>query len=158
MPDWSLSKKRKGALHQSGQSFPIRDTCVTAPSTRRTYPIHKSRISPIKPRMDSLSLSCRYLPLPRSRWLNVPNKGSQRKKKKKLRGRQQKAPDRRSFVSLNERVSLEVCSPFLQSQLCTSSWPRCPTERRQHCGGWLHSSPGSLSPVEADKDTSNQAS
>lgn len=41
---------------------------------------------------------------------------------------------------------LEVCSPFLQSQLCRGSWPRCPTVRRQRCEGWLHSSPGSLSP------------
>lgn len=45
-------------------------------------------------------------------------------------------------------VRLEVCSPFPQSQLGTGSWPHCPTVRRQRCEGWLHSSPGSLSPVE----------
>lgn len=53
---------------------------------------------------------------------------------------------------MNEGRPGGVCSPFPQSQLCTGSWPRCPTERRQHCGGWPRSSPGSLSPVEAEED------
>lgn len=52
----------------------------------------------------------------------------------------------RELVSM--RFILEVCSPFPQSQLCTGSWPRCPTVRRQRCEGWPHSSPGSLLPVE----------
>lgn len=52
---------------------------------------------------------------------------------------------------MSVRVRLEVCLPFPQSQLCTGSWPHCPTVRRQRCEGWLRSSPGSLSPVEAEE-------
>ncbi len=43
-----------------------------------------------------------------------------------------------------------VCSPFPQIQLCKGSWPHCPTERRQRCEGWQHSSLGSPSPVEKE--------
>lgn len=37
-------------------------------------------------------------------------------------------------------------SPCPRIPLCKGSWPRCPKGRRLRCGGWQHSSPGSLSP------------
>lgn len=76
----------------------------------------------------------------------------------KERASDTKATRQRSFLFLfleticvNEKAWPEVSLPFPQSQLCTGFWPHCPKGHRQHCGGWLHSSPGSLSPVKEER-------
>jgi len=154
------------------------DACVAAPATTpRQCPPPSSEVDPrvhslppFESSESSLSLSCRYLPaagaiVPYPCRLRGSHKG---------RAAKERAPAVKHkshltadllwgsvcecasvcvcvCVRLSVRVRLEMCSPFPQSQLCTGSWPRCPTGRRQRCGGWLRSSPGSLSPVEEEE-------
>lgn len=161
-------KKARAVWTNEGDAFHLRRVCSCpkrrSPSSKVDLHVHSLSL---KSRKNSLPLSCRYLPLPAactmapySCWLRGSHKGLAAKERASALWSNTKATWRLIFcetlhVCVIEwacvRVMLEVCSPFPQSQLCTGSWPRCPTVRRRRCAGWLHSSPGSLSPVEYEE-------
>lgn len=135
------------------------DACVAAPTPSSDVDlcVHSS---PPKSRRNRLPLSCRCALLPAactmvsySCLLWASYKGLAAKGRTSALWPYTKACWQlilcvaETYSCVRVRVFVCVRSPFPQIQLCTGSWPHCPTVHRQHCEGWLHSSPGSLLPV-----------